>query len=590
MPRTPSQWAALVVSGVAIAAGALALVGWRLDIVALKSVLPGMIAMNPLTAVAFVGCGVSLWLLSADPCRVRRRWPACAIAIAVAMAAAIRLSAYATGFDAGLDCLLFRDALGDNRMAPNTALAFLLVSCALATLDWKARRGYLPTQALTLLAGGVALVSLVGYSYGAQPLYQVGTYIPMAVNTAAVFLALSVGLLCARPRRGFAALISQPGPGGMVARRLTPAAIGIPCALGWLRILGQRAGLFETEIGAALMVVATVVMFLAAIGWIAAALNRSDDERKRAELAVRQFNAQLEKRVAERTADLAAANHDLLQKNQENEMFVYSVSHDLRSPLVNLQGFSKELGLVCQEIQELLRAHGTEGTELSQRGRQLEEDMQRSVRFIQTAVMRLSGIIDALLRLSRAGRVEYQQCRIDVRAAVDRVVESMAGTIFDRGASVRVYDLPPTVGDPTAIEQVFANLVGNALNYLDPKRPGLIEVGSTDAAGGTDANNELSPRLRTYFVRDNGLGIAEAYHSKVFQALKRLHPEVAKGEGIGLAIVRRIVHRHGGKAWFESKAGQGSTFFIELPVVENEACSTAPAKAVEAPRESAARS
>jgi light-regulated signal transduction histidine kinase (bacteriophytochrome) len=172
---------------------------------------------------------------------------------------------------------------------------------------------------------------------------------------------------------------------------------------------------------------------------------------------------------------------------------------------------------------------------------------------------RQGALIDALLRLSRAGRVDYQLVDVDVARTVQRIVEAMSVTIYERAATVEVHQLPPAYGDPTALEQVFANLIGNALNYLDSARPGRIEIGTLEAG---DA--ELQG-FNTYYVKDNGLGIPQAYHSKVFQALKRLHPEAAKGEGMGLAIVRRVVERHGGSVWFESAANEGSTFFVQLP-------------------------
>ncbi len=169
--------------------------------------------------------------------------------------------------------------------------------------------------------------------------------------------------------------------------------------------------------------------------------------------------------------------------------------------------------------------------------------------------MRLSNIIDALLRLSRAGRVEYQWQGVDVEATVRRVSEAMRSTVEEKGAEVVVHELPPAWGDPTAIEQIFANLVGNALHYLDEGRPGRIEVGlDRDEAA-----------LNTYYVRDNGVGIAEEHKAKIFQIFQRLQPET-EGEGLGLALVRRMVDRHGGRIWVESVLGEGSTFFVQLPV------------------------
>lgn len=281
-------------------------------------------------------------------------------------------------------------------------------------------------------------------------------------------------------------------------------------------------------------------------------------DRKRAEEEVHRLNENLERRVAERTAELEVVNRDLAHKNAENEMFVYSVSHDLRSPLVNLQGFSKELEKGCQHLTALL---DEESVTLDVRGRGqalLGGKMAKSIGFIKAAVLRLSGIIDALLRLSRAGRVEYRREVIDVARVVGQVVGASQVTIAERGATVRIDNLPPAWGDRTAVEQVFGNLVGNALTYLDPARAGVIEIGALigDRAG-----------FRTYFVRDNGLGIAENHCPKIFQAFQRVHPGVGSGEGLGLTIVARVIERHGGQVWVESHPGEGSTFYFTLPIL-----------------------
>jgi signal transduction histidine kinase len=256
---------------------------------------------------------------------------------------------------------------------------------------------------------------------------------------------------------------------------------------------------------------------------------------------------------------------DLGQEKQENEMFVYSVSHDLRSPLVNLQGFSEELSLSCRDLRELFRRDDVPEP-VRRRGLQLmDRDIEESVRFIQAAVGRLARIIDALLRLSRAGRVEYQWQEVDLAATVGKVVDALHDTITAKGARVAVGELPPALGDPTALEQVFANLIGNAVQYLDPGRPGRIEI---DVAGPDGPS--LPPGLRAYRVRDNGLGIPESYHQRMFTAFSRFHAGVAQGEGIGLALVRRMVERHGGRIWLESAPGVGTTFFVALPAASDE--------------------
>jgi signal transduction histidine kinase len=272
-------------------------------------------------------------------------------------------------------------------------------------------------------------------------------------------------------------------------------------------------------------------------------------------------SAPLEQRMLERTAELAEANRDLAHKQQENEMFVYSVSHDLRSPLVNLKGFSQELAEVCGEMRALL-ADDSVPQSLRERGLALvDNQMAESIGFIQTSVTRLSRFIDALLQLSRVGRVEYQWQTVDVAPLVEAIISSMAVTIDQKGAEITVGPLATVWGDPLAIEQVFANLIINALNYLDPARPGCVEMGCSVEAAPTGGGQAF----HTFYVRDNGVGIPEAHRSRLFQAFQRLHPQMAEGEGMGLMTVRRIVERHAGKIWVESAAGVGSTFFLTLP-------------------------
>ena len=279
-----------------------------------------------------------------------------------------------------------------------------------------------------------------------------------------------------------------------------------------------------------------------------------------AEEAEARFKTELEQRAAE----LAHTNESLRQQTQENEMFVYSVSHDLRSPLVNLQGFSKELEHAIKEMNGMLDDAGIPEDMRARLRDVMEQDVGASLKFIRTAVTRSSAIIDALLRLSRAGRVEYRWQSVDVAALTSRVVDAMQNTIRDRHAEIVVQDLAPAWGDPTAIEQMFGNLIGNAVNYLDAARPGRVEIGMT----GDGRPDEQG--LRTYYVKDTGLGIPAPYLAKVFIAFQRLHGEVARGEGIGLALVRRVVERHGGRVWVESTEGVGTTFYVALPTRSRE--------------------
>jgi signal transduction histidine kinase len=236
------------------------------------------------------------------------------------------------------------------------------------------------------------------------------------------------------------------------------------------------------------------------------------------------------------------------------------VSHDLRSPLINLQGFSEELMRAYEQLQELLRKDAGPGAARHDGLKLVTENIEESIHYIQAAVGRLARIIDALLRLSRAGRVEYQWQSLNTATIVSRIVDALHDTISEKKAELVVGSLPDAWGDPTAVEQIFANLIGNAVQYLDPKRPGRIEVGSQNATEPTSG-----AAVHVYYVKDNGLGIPEAYHRRVFTVFSRLHADVPQGEGVGLALVRRVVERHGGKIWLESAQNVGTTFFIALP-------------------------
>ncbi|MDR3098684.1 MAG: histidine kinase [Paraburkholderia sp.] len=310
--------------------------------------------------------------------------------------------------------------------------------------------------------------------------------------------------------------------------------------------------------------------------------------------------AALKLQLQERAADLAAANDNLRQESQDNEMFIYSVSHDLRSPLVNLQGFSKELQVSCADLREQIAAAELPADEHGRMIEVLDGDVDESLQFLRQAVARAAAIIDALLRISRAGRLEYRWQRVNVGRIVERALAGLAQDLAQQ-ARIEVRELPPAWGDPGALEQIFGNLIDNALRHLDPARPGHVEIGALEPvetaasgagpggrasgpgrsasggaarratpdtiayASGRDASGIFGVRTRTYYVRDNGLGIPAAYLPKLFRAFQRLHGGDSTGQGTGLALARRIAERHGGRIWVESTEGAGSTFFVALP-------------------------
>jgi signal transduction histidine kinase len=256
-------------------------------------------------------------------------------------------------------------------------------------------------------------------------------------------------------------------------------------------------------------------------------------ERTRAEAEVRALNTDLERRVADRTEALAAANREL-------EAFSYSVSHDLRAPLRHVSGFV-----------ELLQKE-SEG-QLSERG-------QRYIQTIKRASVDMGQLIDDLLAFSRTTRSELTLGDVALDTLVTEIIQSLEPASSGRAIAWERTPLPVVVGDQALLRQVFTNLLDNAVKYTRPRNPARIAVGCHEAQNGH----------AVVFVRDNGAGFDMRYAQKLFGVFQRLHrSEEFEGTGIGLATVQRIVARHGGRVWAESAINEGSTFFVSLPTASS---------------------
>jgi PAS domain S-box-containing protein len=256
--------------------------------------------------------------------------------------------------------------------------------------------------------------------------------------------------------------------------------------------------------------------------------NTDVDELKQAEEKVRLSNAELEQRVIERTAKLRSANEEL-------EAFSYSVSHDLRAPLRHVHGYVE---MLAQEA----------GDKLSEEGR-------RYLKVITDASIEMGELIDDLLAFSRMGRAEMRETSVELDALVQKTLRGLEATTSGRNIVWRIPPLPVVQADPAMLKQVFANLLGNAVKYTRPRDPAQVELG---CAGEEDGRIIL-------FVRDNGVGFDPQYAHKLFGVFQRLHrADEFEGTGIGLANVRRIIARHGGRTWAESKVNEGATFYFTL--------------------------
>jgi PAS domain S-box-containing protein len=248
------------------------------------------------------------------------------------------------------------------------------------------------------------------------------------------------------------------------------------------------------------------------------------------------------------TAEIEAANEEIKQ-------FAYIVSHDLRAPLVNLRGFSAELRRALDGVLPLARQALTALPAADQRVAHdsIEEDIPEALGFIDSSVTRMDLFINAVLKLSRIGRRELVYRPLDPRPLVEEILRTLAHQQAAHDATVTVADLPQVTADRTALEQIFGNLLANALLYLVPGRPGRIDV------GGTRGKTET-----TFWVRDNGRGIAAEDADKIFAPFRRAGKQDVPGEGMGLSYVHTMVRQHGGLIWFESTPDVGTTFFFTL--------------------------
>jgi signal transduction histidine kinase len=251
-------------------------------------------------------------------------------------------------------------------------------------------------------------------------------------------------------------------------------------------------------------------------------------ERKRTEEEIRTLNRELEHRVAERTAQLVAANKEL-------EAFSYSVSHDLRAPLRHIEGY----------VGMLRRA--TEGI--------LPENAERYLKTISSASVEMGQLIDDLLAFSRMSAEEMHEAPVDLGAVIDEVLRGFQLATHNRKIDWKIGPLPRVIGDFAMLRQVFANLIDNAIKYTKGRELADVEIG---VAGVEDGRS-------IFFVRDNGAGFDMRYSHKLFGVFRRLHnAEEFEGTGIGLATTRRIIERHGGRTWAEGVVDQGATFYFTL--------------------------
>jgi light-regulated signal transduction histidine kinase (bacteriophytochrome) len=269
---------------------------------------------------------------------------------------------------------------------------------------------------------------------------------------------------------------------------------------------------------------------------------RDVTQRRKDEREIHRLNRELEDRVAVRTAQLETANHEL-------EAFTYSVSHDLRAPLRHIGGFTRIL------VEEF--------------GPALPAEVQKHLQRIEQGARRMGQLVDELLNLTRVGRHALALQLTDLGSVVEEVVTMLEPESAGRQVVWKIAALPAVECDPILIQQVFQNLIGNALKYSRPRSPAVIEIGQSAKDG-----------LPMIFIKDNGVGFNMKYADKLFGVFQRLHrPEEFEGTGVGLATVQRILQKHGGRVWAEAELDRGATFYFSLGGCAQSAAQGAAARA-----------
>lgn len=556
-----ARTASFVLSLTSIATALLVLAGWTASIRLLTSVLPGEATMMPWSAVCVTLLGIGL-CLGHD--RAKRssteRATAAACAAAVLLIALVTLGEHITHAAWGPDTWLFRgsvmhaDGATPGRMAPPTAVALSL----LAGAQLFARRSspaYLRTaQSMALGAMLIGGVGLAGYLYGVRALYGFAAYSAVSLPSAAVFVALGLASLAVDPEIGVIAPLVGDDVGGVTARRLLPAALLLPFAIGFLRLKGEQAGFYSAQFGLAIFVCTTAALFSVLVWWTARQLaaidvRRADaaaaaasalGESRRAESELRALTEDLERRVRERTVELEAAKDRAESADRLKTDFIMSMSHELRTPLNAIIGFTGTL---------LMRLPGP-----------LTDAQAEQLAHVQSSGRQLLALITDVLDVARieAGEFAMTQAPFDASLLVREVVAELQPLALEQRLDLRADALTtlPLVSDRRAVKQILTNVIGNAIKFT---RQGTV-VASVERADG---------ELR-FVVEDTGIGIAAANLPKLFGKFVRVHDtknDTVGGTGLGLYLCKSLTERLGGEISLDSTPGVGTRVVVALPAM-----------------------
>jgi signal transduction histidine kinase/ActR/RegA family two-component response regulator len=507
--------------------GALVLLGWLWNIALLTTVLPGRIAMKPNTGIGFLFLGLALFLLTwSTKTRSTQLWCA-ASATVVILIGLLTLSEYLFHFDLGIDQLLFKDLVQSpfpGRMAQITALNFCVAGLSVLLFTLSEKRANI-SQALAATTGLSALFAVIGYWYGLPVLYGSVQYTSMALHTGVGFLVCSLSVLFCRPTLGLMSVLTNPYPGGWLARKLLPVAVLVPAGLGAVCI---HSRLFSSDVrlNIASLVVGQMVLFVALVWVLAFVLNRAEGEKATAQEAL-------------------ARSEKLLQQSQKMEaigLLAGGVAHDFNNLLAVINGYSD---LLLERLD-------------------LPEPDRRSLEQIKQAGNSAASLTRQLLMLSRQQVVE--PVVLNINQTVGNLDKMLRRLIKENIQFSLVLDrqLDRVKADPGQIEQIVLNLVVNARDAMPTG--GTLRIQTKNVEKSTpQASSDASPgRFVLLEVTDTGTGMDPQTQAHIFEPFFTTKA-VGKGTGLGLATVYGIVKQSNGHIEVQSTLGRGSSFQIYLP-------------------------
>ena len=528
-----------VIAGSAVAiVGALVLLGRALDLPLRES----GIQMHPITALCFLLAGGSLLVAVHSARTAKTEAVQQTLAAAVATIGILILYEYIRGGGPQLDLWPFGDQVRQAPTSPpsripiNSVACLLLYALALLSIPHDQRKRDLRAQMFATPGLLIALIAVQGYVFGVPAMYAMSESFGMAISTAIAHLILGVGIILAVRDRGVAALLMDEGAAGVLTRLLLPAALIAPVLLGVARLAGESAGLYESEFGASLFAVSSILIFVVLVLWSARVLRTTDKERVDLLLLEQQARAHAENARSEAEAARAEAE----RANNSKTDFLAVMSHELRTPLTAIMGY------------EELLSDGITGP--------VTELQKQQLGRINASARHLLGLIDEILTFARVDigreRVRWESMSINHTLtdaaslvqpmAADKHLKFVVG-LLDEDQAIQT--------DGTKLRQMLVNLLSNGIKFTEK---GEVRVGCT-----------VNDNVLEIRIADTGVGIAAEHFEDVFEPFWQAEQSATRktgGTGLGLSVTRKLARLLGGDVTVASRMGAGTTFLLTLPM------------------------